>query len=62
MVDRRLRLQIVQLGEPLAEPVMVSADQLGDVSHLDQLISSSASTLEFSTAPLCLGSGDADPI
>ncbi len=33
MVDRRLRLQIVQLGEPFAEPVMVSQDQLGDVSH-----------------------------
>ena len=62
MVDRRLRSQIVQLGEPFAEPVMVSADHLGDVSHLDQLISSCASTLEFETAPLRLGSGDADPI
>ena len=32
-VDRCLRLQIVQLGELCAEPVMVGEDQLGAVSH-----------------------------
>ena len=34
-VDRRLRLQLVQLGELFTEPVMVGEDQRGDVSHPD---------------------------
>src|SRR5262249_21230030 len=35
VVDRCLLLQIVELGESFTEPVMVSEDQLGDVSHSD---------------------------
>ena len=35
LVDRRLRLQIVELGELFAKPVMVGEDQHGDVSHSD---------------------------
>ena len=37
VVFRRLRLQIVQLGELFAEPVVVGEDQGGDVSHWDSL-------------------------
>jgi hypothetical protein len=34
-IDGCLRPQIVELGELFAEPVMVSTDQDGDVSHSD---------------------------
>ena len=36
-VDRGLRLQVIQLGELFAEPVVVSDDQHGDVSHSSSL-------------------------